>query len=154
MSFAIHTFRRRPPWAGPDHVPAGLGGRPRAVVWPALGFNCLHWRLPHGSDRLDLLYVDPALYGNGKPTRSGIPVLFPFPNRIRAGRFSWDGKEYQLPLNDPARRTPSTVSLCTIPGASWTRGPAATALVDGRVPVQQGRPGGLEDCGRPTIGCA
>jgi aldose 1-epimerase len=29
-----------------------------------------------------------------------VPVLFPFPNRIRAGRFRWRGKEYQLPLND------------------------------------------------------
>ena len=36
----------------------------------------------------------------GSPTRSGTPILFPFPNRIRDGRFSWDGKEYQLPLLD------------------------------------------------------
>jgi aldose 1-epimerase len=47
-----------------------------------------------------LLYAEPQLSGRSKPTRSGIPILFPFPNRIRAGRFRWHGKDYQLPLND------------------------------------------------------
>jgi aldose 1-epimerase len=31
-------------------------------------------------------------------------VLFPFPNRIRDGRFTWDGREYRLPPNDPAMK--------------------------------------------------
>ena len=31
-------------------------------------------------------------------------MLFPFPNRIRDGRFTWDGRTYQLPLNDPAKK--------------------------------------------------
>jgi aldose 1-epimerase len=31
-------------------------------------------------------------------------VLFPFPNRLRDGRFTWEGRQYQLPLNDPAAR--------------------------------------------------
>jgi aldose 1-epimerase len=33
-----------------------------------------------------------------RPT--GTPILFPFPNRIREGRFTWDGRDYQLPRND------------------------------------------------------
>ena len=53
---------------------------------------------------LDLLYADPNLFTDGRPTRSGIPILFPFPNRIRVGRFSWEGKEYQLPLNDSVKQ--------------------------------------------------
>src|SRR5215813_5149846 len=32
------------------------------------------------------------------------PILFPFPNRIRDGRFTWEGKEFHLPLNDPAKK--------------------------------------------------
>ncbi|MDX1666099.1 MAG: aldose 1-epimerase, partial [Saprospiraceae bacterium] len=27
--------------------------------------------------------------------------LFPFPNRLKEGRFSWKGKTYQFPVNDP-----------------------------------------------------
>jgi aldose 1-epimerase len=72
----------------------------RAEVWPALGFNCFRWQTPLGGRTLDLLYADPNLFTDGRPTRSGIPILFPFPNRVRVGRFTWDGKDYQLPLND------------------------------------------------------
>jgi aldose 1-epimerase len=67
-------------------------------VWPALGFNAYHW----SADGRELLYRDPALFDGAKPTRSGFPILFPFPNRIRAGSFTWQGRTYQLPLNDPA----------------------------------------------------
>jgi aldose 1-epimerase len=74
-----------------------------AVIWPALGFNCLTWRVPHAGQTLDLLYLDPGQFSNGRPTRSGIPVLFPFPNRVRGGRFSWNGRDYQLPRNDGAK---------------------------------------------------
>ena len=103
MSFHISTHRQAGVMAGLDPtiyvLEDGSGGR--AEVWPALGFNCFRWLAP-GS--LDLLYADPALFTGGRPTRSGIPVLFPFPNRIRAGRFTWAGKEYQLPTDDPAKK--------------------------------------------------
>jgi aldose 1-epimerase len=63
-------------------------------VWPALGFNAYRWCVQGH----ELLYADPGLFEDGRPTRSGIPVLFPFPNRIRAGAYTWNGKSYQLPL--------------------------------------------------------
>jgi aldose 1-epimerase len=75
-----------------------------AEVWPALGFNCFRWCAMHQGQPLELLYTDPALFANGRPTRSGIPVLFPFPNRIRHGRFCWNGQYHQLPPNDPAQK--------------------------------------------------
>src|SRR5262249_4683208 len=75
-----------------------------AEVWPALGFNCYRWQAPSKGNVFDLLYSDPQLFAGGKPTRSGIPILFPFPNRIRDGRFTWQGKDYQLPLNDPSQK--------------------------------------------------
>jgi aldose 1-epimerase len=95
----------------PETYPtAGLDGRvlvleetagaARAEVWPADGFNCYRWRVRHGEQVLDLLYAAPTLFLGARPTSSGVPVLFPFPNRIRDGRFSWDGKDYQLPKND------------------------------------------------------
>src|SRR5437868_2453751 len=50
-----------------------------AEVWPALGFNCIRWQAVRDGQSLDLLNADPGLINNGRPTRSGIPVLFPFP---------------------------------------------------------------------------
>jgi aldose 1-epimerase len=78
------------------------GASSRAEIWPAKGFNCYCWQSTLGDRALDILYADPEFFGDGKPTRTGVPILFPFPNRIRDGRFSWAGKAYQLPLNDPS----------------------------------------------------
>jgi aldose 1-epimerase len=105
MSFAVHT-RTQPGGTGLDPTVFVLedGTGSRAEVWPALGFNCFHWRVPQAGRALDLLYADPNLFTGGRPTRSGIPILFPFPNRIRGGRFTWAGKDYQLPANDPVQK--------------------------------------------------
>jgi aldose 1-epimerase len=40
------------------------------------------------------------LMGVGKNTFRG-SKLFPFPNRVRDGKYSFEGKEYQLPINFP-----------------------------------------------------
>ncbi len=105
MTFSVST-RPAPGVTGRDAtlyvLEDGQGGT--AEVWPALGFNCFRWRAVRGGEALEVLYHDPALFDNGRPTRSGVPVLFPFPNRIRDGRFTWAGKEYRLPLNDPAQK--------------------------------------------------
>jgi aldose 1-epimerase len=78
------------------------GDGTRAEIWPAQGFNCFRWTTQ--ARTVDVLYADPKFLEGSSPTRTGIPILFPFPNRIRDGRFTWDGKEYQLPLNDPAKK--------------------------------------------------
>ncbi len=65
-------------------------------VWPFLGFNCLRWQV----DGDEVLYRAPDWEQNPIPTRSGHPILFPFPNRLRHGKFSFGGREYQLPLNE------------------------------------------------------
>ena len=56
----------------------------RAEVWPFLGMNCLRWQVrnPDGSWG-NLLYAAPDWEANPVPTRSGHPVLFPFPNRMK-----------------------------------------------------------------------
>jgi aldose 1-epimerase len=74
----------------------------QAEVWPDIGCNCLRWRVAGPRGPLDLLYVVPDWEANPAPNRSGIPVLFPFPNRVRGGRFYWKGREYLMPLNDPS----------------------------------------------------
>lgn len=75
-----------------------------AEIWPALGFNVFRWRPVRNHVASECLYADPELFTGGRPTRSGIPVLFPFPNRIREGHFVWAGQTYSLIPNDPAMR--------------------------------------------------
>jgi aldose 1-epimerase len=65
-------------------------------VWPGFGFNCLRWCV-HGQD---LLFAAADWDTNPLPTRSGIPILFPFPNRICNGAFVHNNREYRLPKND------------------------------------------------------
>jgi aldose 1-epimerase len=96
------------------------GGGERADIWPAQGFNCFRWTAHDGE--LDVLYADPQFLEGSSPTRTGIPVLFPFPNRIRAGRFSWNGKDYQLPLNDPAKKNAIHGFACRRPWHVVDRG--------------------------------
>ena len=72
----------------------------RLDVWPALGFNAFRWT----ASGVDLLDCDPAFFEVQKPTRTGFPILFPFPNRIRDGRFSWKGRDYTLPTNDSTKK--------------------------------------------------
>ena len=57
------------------------------------GFNCFSWRVD-GHELLDAETGFAA--GSGRPSGHGIPILFPFPNRIRHGRFDWNGQHYDL----------------------------------------------------------
>lgn len=102
MRFQVRT-KKRPISGGLDGTIFTLEDPARgdsAEVWPALGMNCFRWQAAWQGRSLELLYAAPNLFDDPRPTRSGIPVLFPFPNRIRDGRFTWDGREYQLPKND------------------------------------------------------
>lgn len=69
-----------------------------AEVWPN-GFNLTRWTV----GGREIVYCPPAEEFVERPTRGGIPVLFPFPNRIRAGRFTAGGREFALPLNDSTK---------------------------------------------------
>ena len=72
-----------------------------ARIAPSLGFNCFEFHAVVNGKTVDVLdAVDGFEDGGKKPTGSGIPILFPFPNRIRAGRFQWNGQEYVLPGTD------------------------------------------------------
>jgi aldose 1-epimerase len=98
----------------------------RAAVWPGLGFNCFDWQATLAGTRCSLLYADPQLFADGRPTRSGIPILFPFPNRIRAGKFDWQGKTYALPLNDSTTTNAIHGFACRKPWRVLDQGASAT----------------------------
>ena len=67
----------------------------RAEIAPAFGNNCFAFRT---SDAI----LEPVAFSqfSAKPTSYGIPILFPFPNRIRDGAFTFQGKTYRV---DPPR---------------------------------------------------
>jgi aldose 1-epimerase len=68
-----------------------------ASILPATGFTCYALRLPVGSDMVDVLDGEPDFATTGRsPTHNGIPLLFPFPNRIRDAKFVWGEKSYTL----------------------------------------------------------
>ena len=72
----------------------------RAAVAVERGFNCFQFAAVVQGRTVDVLASQDGFEtGAGQPSHSGIPILFPFPNRIRAGRYEWDGREYQMPLS-------------------------------------------------------
>jgi aldose 1-epimerase len=87
--------------AGRDvlHLHDDASGASASVV-PSLGFNLFDLRLPAAGAARPILASAPDFVANPvKPTRNGTPVLFPFPNRVRDARYTFGGKDYQLPVN-------------------------------------------------------
>jgi aldose 1-epimerase len=74
-----------------------------ARIAPALGFNCFQFRARVGDEELDVIDAAPAFAdGNERPSGHGIPILFPFPNRISEGRFTWNDRAYEIPSSNAA----------------------------------------------------
>ncbi|MCA9012469.1 MAG: aldose 1-epimerase [Planctomycetaceae bacterium] len=63
-----------------------------------LGFNCFSFTAHTESGAVvDVLSAADNFEAGGSPaSRSGIPLLFPYPNRIKGGRYSWRGTQYQM----------------------------------------------------------
>ncbi len=100
MSFEFAWENRENSFGIDGRVAVLQGEGNRLEVWPALGFNAYRWQ----SASLELLYRNPNFFTEKLPMRSGFPILFPFPNRIRDGKFTWAGKTYELPIGDPAKK--------------------------------------------------
>ncbi|HEV3439487.1 MAG TPA: aldose 1-epimerase [Gemmata sp.] len=80
-------------------------GTVRAEVWPQWGFNCLRWQIRQADARwADILFASGDWETNPVPTRSGHPILFPFPGRLRDAKFTFEGNVYQLPFNDSTKQ--------------------------------------------------
>ncbi len=68
-----------------------------AAILPEAGFTCYALAIPVGKQVVDVLDGEPDFAATGQhPTRNGIPLLFPFPNRILEARYSWNGVDYEL----------------------------------------------------------
>jgi aldose 1-epimerase len=102
-----------------------------AEVAPALGCNCFAF-----ADALPVLEPIPFAEFRQKPTSYGIPVLFPFPNRIKDGRFTFAGRTYEVnpPRHGFVRDKPWRV---VGHGASNEAGAWLTAAFDARDYAEQ-----------------
>ncbi len=72
-----------------------------ARILPEVGANCveLHLAREYGPLVSVLFPPDSVQVLKERPARHGIPILFPFPNRIRDGSFTFGGITTKLPTN-------------------------------------------------------
>lgn len=67
-------------------------------IQPSRGANCLSFK--HLPSKISALRTyDPENFELDNPFLYGTPILFP-PNRIKGGKFTYDGREYSLPVNE------------------------------------------------------
>jgi aldose 1-epimerase len=73
----------------------------QAKVLPTVGFNCYSFVAVHSAGPIEVLWsaADFAA-GAGRPSGSGIPLMFPFAGRIRGTSFRFDGQQHALPASD------------------------------------------------------
>ena len=65
------------------------------------GFNCFSWTRPSEGDAEELLWATPQFAdGTERASSCGIPILFPFPGRLRGTEFQWEGKAFRLEPGD------------------------------------------------------
>jgi aldose 1-epimerase len=62
----------------------------RAQFLVGLGLNCFDFKAIPDGKTVDVLYA-PAGFESGtlRPSSGGIPILFPFPGRLRGTQFDW-----------------------------------------------------------------
>jgi aldose 1-epimerase len=77
-----------------------------ARIEPARGNNVTHFRVapPGASTPIDV-FLPPTGEGGlgGSGYGAGNPILFPFPNRVKGGAYSFGGHDLQLDVNEVAR---------------------------------------------------
>lgn len=68
-----------------------------AEIIPELGNICIGFRRTLSGESIDLIEPPPGIAQVKKrPSGFGIPILFPFPNRVRDGKYSFEGKTYEF----------------------------------------------------------
>lgn len=68
-----------------------------AKVLVGYGFNCYSFQAAPAGKPVEVLWAAPNFEsGKERPSHSGIPLLFPFPGRVRGTSFKFRGQEYKL----------------------------------------------------------
>ncbi|RCS54582.1 aldose 1-epimerase [Bremerella cremea] len=72
-----------------------------AKIAPTFGFNCFEFLAKIEDQAIDVLWSAPDFAdGTARPSSSGIPLLFPFPGRIKGTRLSWEDRQFEIPEGD------------------------------------------------------
>jgi len=81
-----------------------------AEIAPQFGLNCFQFQADVAGRLVDVLSTDPdvAVLADS-PCGHGIPILFPFPNRIRDGIYRWNGREYDLKQSSAMMLGPNAI---------------------------------------------
>jgi aldose 1-epimerase len=68
-----------------------------AKVLVGLGFNCYEFQVPAAGGPVDVLW-SPAGFDSGtlRPSSGGIPILFPFPGRLRGSELQFGGQTWPI----------------------------------------------------------
>ena len=73
------------------------GSGQRARILPSVGANCYEYAVQRRGREFHLLEPAPdAQAAADRPTGRGVPILFPFPNRVRGGEWSFQGRSYRF----------------------------------------------------------
>jgi aldose 1-epimerase len=71
----------------------------QVILVPTFGFPCIAFRVNTNRGEWSVLAEPPdAETFQTRLGRFGLPLMFPWPNRIRDGHFTFQGKTYNLPL--------------------------------------------------------
>lgn len=72
----------------------------QATVLVGFGFNCYRFTAEVG-EPVEVLWSAPGFEnGTERPSHSGIPLLFPYPGRLRGTTLAYGGRTYELAGND------------------------------------------------------
>jgi aldose 1-epimerase len=98
------------------------------TIAPWFGAKLTKLKLPLGGRHFDVLWPvsDNDLEVNTWYKQS---ILFPYPNRLKDGKYSFEGKDYQFPINEPDKNNQLHGMLYNVPfqvSRSEVRGEIAT----------------------------
>lgn len=90
----------------------------RAKIAVAVGFNCFSFEARAAGQPFEVLWSAPGFSeGIGRPSHSGIPILFPFAGRLHKNEIQFGGSPYTVgDLDDPAGNAIHGYAL----NRSWT----------------------------------
>jgi len=73
----------------------------RASILAGFGFNCYEFIARADNQEVSVLWsASEFARGRERASGSGIPLLFPFPGRLRGETLRWEGREFRLPSGD------------------------------------------------------
>ncbi len=72
-----------------------------AKITPGFGFNCFEFVAKVDEQNVDVLWsTKDFVEGTARPSSSGIPILFPFPGRLKGTKLIWEDREFTIPEGD------------------------------------------------------